>query len=202
MKKIKLGSQLEHSEFGAPLNVTYREEIDLNSSSKLTFKKKQRTVGHTIWIIQLIKCIKVFALSAALLGARFRSSDAGLLGGIGVNVGNDDDGNTDFEVPAGVNLGRRRSRAVLYQLSGHYKPEKIKTKLKLNNVRNYFRLYKSSDFHNKSIIFNLIFCFVCRTYFIQRMLRCPSTKHKHWKNHVLYCRIMECSKDAGIGWFW
>lgn len=80
----------------------------------------------------------MFALSAALLGARFRSSDAALLGGIGVNGGNDDGDNPDFEVPAGVNMGRRRSRAVLYQLSGHYKPEKIKTKLKLNNVRKYF----------------------------------------------------------------
>lgn len=31
--------------------------------------------------------------------------------------------------------GRRRSRAVLYQLSGHYKSDKPKTgKLKLNNV--------------------------------------------------------------------
>ncbi|XP_055688851.1 potassium voltage-gated channel subfamily H member 8 isoform X2 [Lutzomyia longipalpis] len=39
----------------------------------------------------------------------------------------------DFDVPSGVNMGRRRSRAVLYQLSGHYKPEKAKTKLKLNN---------------------------------------------------------------------
>lgn len=71
----------------------------------------------------------MFALSAALLGARFRSNETSLLGGSG-----NDDGNPDFEVPAGVNMGRRRSRAVLYQLSGHYKPEKIKTKLKLNNV--------------------------------------------------------------------
>lgn len=71
----------------------------------------------------------MFALSAALLGARFRSNDA-LLGA----SGGDDGCNPDFEVPAGVNMGRRRSRAVLYQLSGHYKPEKIKTKLKLNNV--------------------------------------------------------------------
>ncbi|XP_024084658.1 potassium voltage-gated channel subfamily H member 8 isoform X2 [Cimex lectularius] len=38
------------------------------------------------------------------------------------------------ETPAGVNYGRRRSRAVLYQLSGHYKQDKAKhTKLKLNN---------------------------------------------------------------------
>lgn len=72
----------------------------------------------------------MFALSAALLGARFRSSDSGLLGA----SGGEDGCNPNFEVPAGVNMGRRRSRAVLYQLSGHYKPEKIKTKLKLNNV--------------------------------------------------------------------
>lgn len=65
-------------------------------------------------------------VSAALLGARFRSNDSSFLG--------DDSTANDFEVPAGVNMGRRRSRAVLYQLSGHYKPEKIKTKLKLNNV--------------------------------------------------------------------
>lgn len=64
---------------------------------------------------------------AALLGARFKSTESSLL--------TEDGGmNGDFEVPAGVNMGRRRSRAVLYQLSGHYKPEKIKTKLKLNNV--------------------------------------------------------------------
>ncbi|XP_055314848.1 potassium voltage-gated channel subfamily H member 8 isoform X2 [Sitodiplosis mosellana] len=67
--------------------------------------------------------------SAALLGARFRSNDSGLLGA----SGGEDGCNPNFEVPAGVNMGRRRSRAVLYQLSGHYKPEKIKTKLKLNN---------------------------------------------------------------------
>lgn len=72
-------------------------------------------------------------LVAALLGARFRSSESAFLG--------DDGTNGDFEVPPGVNMGRRRSRAVLYQLSGHYKPEKTKTKLKLNNVsHDYFSM--------------------------------------------------------------
>lgn len=43
------------------------------------------------------------------------------------------------ETLAGVNYGRRRSRAVLYQLSGHYTKDKAKhTKLKLNNVSCYF----------------------------------------------------------------
>lgn len=64
---------------------------------------------------------------AALLGARFRSAETSLLA---------DDGAEDdsLEIPPGVNMGRRRSRAVLYQLSGHYKPEKMKTKIKLNSV--------------------------------------------------------------------
>ncbi|XP_052838200.1 potassium voltage-gated channel subfamily H member 8 isoform X3 [Drosophila gunungcola] len=84
--------------------------------------------------------------SAALLGARFRAgSNAGMLGlgglpGLGgpPSSGEGDaeagEGN-NLDVPAGCNMGRRRSRAVLYQLSGHYKPEKggVKTKLKLGN---------------------------------------------------------------------
>ncbi|XP_030564137.1 potassium voltage-gated channel subfamily H member 8 isoform X1 [Drosophila novamexicana] len=84
--------------------------------------------------------------SAALLGARFRAgSNAGILGlgglpGLG-GPSSGDGGDTDtgegnnLDVPAGCNMGRRRSRAVLYQLSGHYKPEKggVKTKLKLGN---------------------------------------------------------------------
>ncbi|XP_030238351.1 potassium voltage-gated channel subfamily H member 8 [Drosophila navojoa] len=84
--------------------------------------------------------------SAALLGARFRAgSNAGILGlgglpGLG-GPGAGDGGDTEagegnnLDVPAGCNMGRRRSRAVLYQLSGHYKPEKggVKTKLKLGN---------------------------------------------------------------------
>lgn len=63
--------------------------------------------------------------TAAVLGARFRGADSCLLA--------DANGNLDPEAPP-ANYGRRRSRAVLYQLSGHYKQDKIKTKLKLNNV--------------------------------------------------------------------
>jgi len=46
----------------------------------------------------------------------------------------DSNGHFDPELPNAASYGRRRSRAVLYQLSGHYKQDKIKTKLKLNNV--------------------------------------------------------------------
>uniref|UniRef100_A0A1B0C0J4 PAC domain-containing protein n=1 Tax=Glossina palpalis gambiensis TaxID=67801 RepID=A0A1B0C0J4_9MUSC len=94
--------------------------------------------------------------SAALLGARFRAgSNAGLLGlgalpglGGGTSINDTGDGNGDesinLDIPAGCNMGRRRSRAVLYQLSGHYKPEKsVKTKLKLGNVS----LIKCYQFH-------------------------------------------------------
>lgn len=65
---------------------------------------------------------------AALLGARFRDTST-MLGG----SSEDGDIGVDEFPPASV-MGRRRSRAVLYQLSGHYKPEKVKTKLKINNV--------------------------------------------------------------------
>lgn len=85
--------------------------------------------------ISLLRCLMFFSIAAALLGARFRSTESSLLGG-----GEDGGPNGDFEVPPGVNMGRRRSRAVLYQLSGHYKPEKIKTKLKLNNVSYYLNI--------------------------------------------------------------
>lgn len=71
-----------------------------------------------------------------MLGARFRNNEASILG-VGDFDDDDDDNNNgnSLQVPAGCNMGRRRSRAVLYQLSGHYKPEKVKTKLKLSNVR-------------------------------------------------------------------
>uniref|UniRef100_A0A1A9Z580 PAC domain-containing protein n=1 Tax=Glossina pallidipes TaxID=7398 RepID=A0A1A9Z580_GLOPL len=91
--------------------------------------------------------------SAALLGARFRAgSNAGLLGlgalpglGGGTSLHDTGDGggdeSIDLDIPAGCNMGRRRSRAVLYQLSGHYKPEKsVKTKLKLGNVTSVLQL--------------------------------------------------------------
>ncbi|CRL03811.1 CLUMA_CG016538, isoform A [Clunio marinus] len=52
--------------------------------------------------------------SAALLGARFRCADTSL------SVEDGMEGNGPLDIPAGCNMGRRRSRAVLYQLSGHY----------------------------------------------------------------------------------
>ncbi|XP_063377999.1 potassium voltage-gated channel subfamily H member 8 [Cydia fagiglandana] len=73
-----------------------------------------------------------FVPAAALLGARFRAESSCLLP--------DPNGNLDPEAPSPANMGRRRSRAVLYQLSGHYKPEKTKSKIKLNN-----NLLHSSD---------------------------------------------------------
>ncbi|XP_019756627.2 potassium voltage-gated channel subfamily H member 8 isoform X2 [Dendroctonus ponderosae] len=65
--------------------------------------------------------------SAAVLGARFRGSADSCLLAERAN------GNLDDPEAPPANYGRRRSRAVLYQLSGHYKPDKMKTKLKLNN---------------------------------------------------------------------
>ncbi|XP_076265799.1 eag-like K[+] channel isoform X3 [Rhynchophorus ferrugineus] len=65
--------------------------------------------------------------SAAVLGARFRGTAESCL------LADKANGNLDDPEAPPANYGRRRSRAVLYQLSGHYKPDKMKTKLKLNN---------------------------------------------------------------------
>jgi len=44
------------------------------------------------------------------------------------------------EMPNANHMGRRRSRAVLYQLSGHYKhQDKIKPKIKISSVSNTSR---------------------------------------------------------------
>nr|XP_036669143.1 potassium voltage-gated channel subfamily H member 8 isoform X2 [Drosophila suzukii] len=111
------------------------------------FLASHKDITHTKMLEMNVneECDSVFALTAALLGARFRAgSNAGMLGlgglpGLGGPASSDGDteageGN-NLDVPAGCNMGRRRSRAVLYQLSGHYKPEKggVKTKLKLGN---------------------------------------------------------------------
>ncbi|KAH8372165.1 hypothetical protein KR093_010351 [Drosophila rubida] len=112
------------------------------------FLASHKDITHTKMLEMNVneECDSVFALTAALLGARFRAgSNAGMLGlgglpGLGGPASGDGgdaeagEGN-NLDVPAGCNMGRRRSRAVLYQLSGHYKPEKggVKTKLKLGN---------------------------------------------------------------------
>lgn len=78
-----------------------------------------------------------YGFTAALLGARFRSADSCLTNDDGL------EGNGPLDVPAGCNMGRRRSRAVLYQLSGHY----VSTYLKSVNydVNSFSLLYSSSS---------------------------------------------------------
>lgn len=47
--------------------------------------------------------------------------------------------------PPSDHYARRRSRAVLYQLSGHYTKDRRKSKLKINNVsifNNYYFVFK------------------------------------------------------------
>lgn len=61
-----------------------------------------------------------FSIEAALLGARFRSDTA-------FNTDDSLEANGPLDIPAGCNMGRRRSRAVLYQLSGHYVSSEIQS---------------------------------------------------------------------------
>ena len=88
----------------------------------MTDRKKLQSIQKSCLIVNIL-----FVLPAALLGARFRDTSTVLGGSEDGDIGPD-------EFPPASVMGRRRSRAVLYQLSGHYKPEKVKTKLKINNV--------------------------------------------------------------------
>lgn len=80
--------------------------------------------------------------------------------------GNDDDGDDDdYDDENLVNhrhsashYQRRRSRAVLYQLSGHYRRSvSVKSKLKLNNVSNW----QQNTFFKLSPAINFFSCPIC-----------------------------------------
>ncbi|XP_013186595.2 potassium voltage-gated channel subfamily H member 8 isoform X6 [Amyelois transitella] len=123
----------------------HRHEIDAALDSKhelkleLIFYKKN---GTPFWCLLDIVPIKNEKREVVLFLASFKDITNTKMAAMNTNEDFDSDpnGNLDPEAPSPANMGRRRSRAVLYQLSGHYKPDKMKTKLKLNN-----NLLHSSD---------------------------------------------------------
>ncbi|CAK1582047.1 unnamed protein product [Parnassius mnemosyne] len=123
----------------------HRHEIDAALDSKhelkleLIFYKKN---GSPFWCLLDIVPIKNEKREVVLFLASFKDITNTKMAAMNTNEEFDSDpnGNLDPEAPSPANMGRRRSRAVLYQLSGHYKPDKMKTKLKLNN-----NLLHSSD---------------------------------------------------------
>nr|XP_032513748.1 potassium voltage-gated channel subfamily H member 8 isoform X4 [Danaus plexippus plexippus] len=126
----------------------HRHEIDTALDSKhelkleLIFYKKN---GTPFWCLLDIVPIKNEKREVVLFLASFKDITNTKMAAMNTNEEFDSDpnGNLDPEAPSPANMGRRRSRAVLYQLSGHYKPDKMKTKLKLNNVSK--NLLHSSD---------------------------------------------------------
>lgn len=136
----------------------------------------------------------------------------------------DANGDLDQEVPP-ASYERRRSRAVLYQLSGHYKQDKIKTKLKLNNVSiakcprscglhfraslsnpGRFKLPARASAQRKSEIPAVFASFsrgnvklFCRRFYNHRTRLCPSTRRRHSRSPGSSCPITASSKRAGIG---
>ncbi|XP_069365397.1 voltage-gated delayed rectifier potassium channel KCNH8-like isoform X6 [Maniola hyperantus] len=123
----------------------HRHEIDAALDSKhelkleLIFYKKN---GTPFWCLLDIVPIKNEKREVVLFLASFKDITNTKMAAMNTNEEFDSDpnGNLDPEAPSPANMGRRRSRAVLYQLSGHYKPDKAKSKLKLNN-----NLLHSSD---------------------------------------------------------
>ncbi|XP_069365396.1 voltage-gated delayed rectifier potassium channel KCNH8-like isoform X5 [Maniola hyperantus] len=126
----------------------HRHEIDAALDSKhelkleLIFYKKN---GTPFWCLLDIVPIKNEKREVVLFLASFKDITNTKMAAMNTNEEFDSDpnGNLDPEAPSPANMGRRRSRAVLYQLSGHYKPDKAKSKLKLNNVSK--NLLHSSD---------------------------------------------------------
>ncbi|XP_046965188.1 potassium voltage-gated channel subfamily H member 8 isoform X5 [Vanessa cardui] len=126
----------------------HRHEIDTALDSKhelkleLIFYKKN---GTPFWCLLDIVPIKNEKREVVLFLASFKNITNTKMAAMNTNEEFDSDpnGNLDPEAPSPANMGRRRSRAVLYQLSGHYKPDKAKSKLKLNNVSK--NLLHSSD---------------------------------------------------------
>ncbi|XP_022117086.1 potassium voltage-gated channel subfamily H member 8 isoform X6 [Pieris rapae] len=130
---------------GPDTHEDHRRDIDAALDSKhelkleLIFYKK---IGTPFWCLLDIVPIKNEKREVVLFLASFKDITNTKMAAMNTNEDFDSDsnGNLDPEAPSPANMGRRRSRAVLYQLSGHYKPDKMKTKLKLNN-----NLLHSSD---------------------------------------------------------
>ncbi|XP_073944161.1 voltage-gated delayed rectifier potassium channel KCNH8-like isoform X7 [Choristoneura fumiferana] len=130
---------------GVDTSAEHRAEIDAALDSKhelkleLIFYKKN---GSPFWCLLDIVPIKNEKREVVLFLASFKDITNTKMAAMTTNEEFDSDpnGNLDPEAPSPANMGRRRSRAVLYQLSGHYKPEKTKSKIKLNN-----NLLHSSD---------------------------------------------------------
>ncbi|XP_045491141.1 potassium voltage-gated channel subfamily H member 8-like isoform X6 [Colias croceus] len=133
---------------GPDTHEDHRREIDAALDSKhelkleLIFYKK---IGTPFWCLLDIVPIKNEKREVVLFLASFKDITNTKMAAMNTNEDFDSDpnGNLDPEAPSPANMGRRRSRAVLYQLSGHYKPDKMKSKLKLNNVSK--NLLHSSD---------------------------------------------------------
>ena len=130
-------------------------------------RKKLQSLQKSCLIVNIL-----FVIPAALLGARFRDTST-VLGG-----SEDGDIGPDAFPPASV-MGRRRSRAVLYPLSGHFKPEKVKTKLKINNVSKAAEacdfIWATQSLDTRSLILR-------KSWPCQNYLMCtPSTQQLHRK---------------------
>ena len=105
----------------------------------------------------------------------------------------DDDVESDAKRAVNQQYQRRRSRAVLYQLSGHYrKSVSMKGKLKLKNV-NYCCFF----FCKIEIFFLICFILLLRIFYI--LHRYPNIKRLVLRNHFLLSHIMVFSKPYGIG---
>uniref|UniRef100_T1JM83 PAC domain-containing protein n=1 Tax=Strigamia maritima TaxID=126957 RepID=T1JM83_STRMM len=125
--------------YGPDTNEEHKQEIEKALEGKTELKLEvifYKKSGTPFWCLLDIVPIKNEKREVVLFLASHKDITPSKMSEMQICdvYSNDANGNLDPEsgVPAG-NYQRRRSRAVLYQLSGHYRQDKIKNKLKLNN---------------------------------------------------------------------
>lgn len=104
------------------------------------------------------------------------------------------------DAPANYNYGRRRSRAVLYQLSGHYKNTEKSSKKMHSNVSFFYRCLIAAAANRLvlrviGVVFSLSHCWVPQ---LRIFSPCLSTRLRWPRNHGGFWPTMGCSKTAGM----
>ncbi|GAB6019849.1 hypothetical protein CHUAL_001388 [Chamberlinius hualienensis] len=125
--------------YGTDTTEEQKVEIEKALESKMELKLEvvfYKKNGSPFWCLLDIVPIKNEKREVVLFLASHKDITSTRMADMQITdmYGNDANGNVDLEgnVPPNT-YQRRRSRAVLYQLSGHYRPDKMKNKLKLNN---------------------------------------------------------------------
>ncbi|XP_076345687.1 voltage-gated delayed rectifier potassium channel KCNH8-like [Tachypleus tridentatus] len=125
--------------FGPDTTNEDKEQIEWALSSKTELKLEvlfYKRNGSPFWCLLDIVPIKNEKHEVVLFLASHKDITKTKIAEMEMDTNDNEDANSNFDSEGCLptnNYQRRRSRAVLYQLSGHYRQDKMKSKLKLNN---------------------------------------------------------------------